>query len=181
MKIFLNDNYKGSVLLLDTPLVQEFALDFLFTRDDVVKIIPVSYYKGTKYDDVYISEIQSSLGYITHPSVNKNFSIRGNRYSYTYSSGKYEKSILGYDMVKKLNEGKAVAKTIWRAYHKNGRLACKVEYYDGKLINIISYFDIKGNALEKGSIKNGNGTVKEYDENGKLIKETTFSKGEIIE
>lgn len=76
MEIYLNNNYKGTVQLKDTPVVQEFALDVLFTRNDVIKLVPKSYYKGTKNSDICISEIQSNLGKITHPNLNKKYVVR---------------------------------------------------------------------------------------------------------
>lgn len=76
LKIFLNDTYKGTVLLQDTPLIQEFAIDFTFTKDDTVKLIPISCYKGSKYNDICISEIQSSLSQTAHPSINKKYNVR---------------------------------------------------------------------------------------------------------
>jgi len=75
MKIFLNEKYRGTVLLQDTPLVQCFELDILFTRNDIIKLIPINYYKGTKYDDICISEIQSNLGTIAFSSLNKKYVI----------------------------------------------------------------------------------------------------------
>lgn len=33
------------------------------------------YYAGTKYINIFISEIQSNLGYITHPSLNEKYVI----------------------------------------------------------------------------------------------------------
>lgn len=76
MKVFINNNYKNTVMLKDTPLVQEFILDFIFYKNDVIKLIPISYYKGSTYTDICISEIQSSLADITHPSLNKKYVIR---------------------------------------------------------------------------------------------------------
>ncbi|MEE9406960.1 MAG: hypothetical protein V3V28_02675 [Polaribacter sp.] len=75
LKVFLNKDYKETIKLLDTPLVQEFALDFTFSKNDTVKLIPISYYKGTIYDDICISEIQSSLAHITHSSINKKYKV----------------------------------------------------------------------------------------------------------
>lgn len=87
-KVFLNDNFQGSVELLDTPLVQEFNLDFIFTKNDVVTLIPINYYKGTKYNDVCISEIQSSLSQITHFTINKKYNVRELRDSFSINRNK---------------------------------------------------------------------------------------------
>lgn len=76
LKVFLNNKYTGTVRLQDIPLVQYFELDILFKRDDTIKLVPLDYYKGTKYDNFCISEIQSSLGYIAHPSINKKYKVQ---------------------------------------------------------------------------------------------------------
>ena len=75
MKLYLNNKYKGNIHLKNTPLVQEFTLDFIFSKNDTIKLIPFSYYQGTKYNDICISEIQSSLAHITHPSINKKYKV----------------------------------------------------------------------------------------------------------
>jgi len=75
MDIFLNNNYKGTVQLLDTPIAQEFEIDIVFFKNDVIKLIPKSYYTGTKYDDICISEIQTNLGAITHSSLNEKYEV----------------------------------------------------------------------------------------------------------
>lgn len=75
LNVFLNNTLKGTIALLDTPLIQEFHLDFMFTKNDVVKLVPITFYKGTIYDDICISEIQSSLAQITHPSINKKYKV----------------------------------------------------------------------------------------------------------
>lgn len=76
MEIYLNNNYKNTILLQNTPLIQEFAVDMVFTKNDVIKLVPVLYYKGTTYNDICISEIQSSLAEITHLSLNEKYKIR---------------------------------------------------------------------------------------------------------
>lgn len=87
-KVLLNDNFQGIVELLDTPMVQEFNLDFIFTKNDVVTLIPINYYKGTKYNDVCISEIQSSLSQITHFNINKKYNVRELRDSFSINRNK---------------------------------------------------------------------------------------------
>ncbi len=75
MDFFLNDTYVVTVSLLDTPLVQEFEVDILFTKNDKITLKPTSFYRGSKYDDVCISEIQTSLSKITHFSINKKYNV----------------------------------------------------------------------------------------------------------
>ena len=71
MNIYINHKFIQSVILLDTPLVQEFSVNSLFKINDTITLEPVTFYKGTKYDDVCISEIQTNLGNIALPSLNK--------------------------------------------------------------------------------------------------------------
>lgn len=73
--VFLDDNYVSTVLLKDTPLVQEFMLDITFYRNSIIKLIPVSYFKGSTTDDICISEIQSSLAHTTYSSINEKYVI----------------------------------------------------------------------------------------------------------
>ena len=75
LEICINNTYMTTVQLKDSPLVQEFSVDFIFSKNDVVKLTPITYYKGTKYNDICISEIQSSLAGITAPSLNKKYVI----------------------------------------------------------------------------------------------------------
>jgi len=44
-------------------------------------------------------------------------------------------------------------------------------------MNIIHCFDIKGNKLDKGTLKDGTGIIKDYDKNGKFLSETKFIDG----
>ena len=67
---------QGTVTLLDTPLIQQFEMDFSFFKDDEVTLVPISFYNGSKYDDICISEIQSSLSKITHPSINQKYKVQ---------------------------------------------------------------------------------------------------------
>ena len=63
-------------MLQDIPLIQEFNANFPFFKNDIIKLVPISYYEGSKYNDVCISEIQSSLAHITYPNLNKRYVLR---------------------------------------------------------------------------------------------------------
>ena len=65
----------------------------------------------------------------------------------------------------------------WKYYHKNGRLWTDRQYKNGKLMEILSNCNSHGNPLDAGTLKNGNGTVKVYDESGKLLETLYFKNG----
>ena len=52
---------------------------------------------------------------------------------------------------------------LWKWYHKNGKLYTERFYDDGKLMEIKSCFDKKGNEINCGKIVNGNGTMIFHD------------------
>jgi antitoxin component YwqK of YwqJK toxin-antitoxin module len=54
-------------------------------------------------------------------------------------------------------------------YHQNGNMWTERIYVDGMLWNVAVNMDANGNKLDKGTIKDGNGTVNQYDESGKLV------------
>ena len=63
-------------------------------------------------------------------------------------------------------------------FHDNGNLWTERIYKEGKLWEVISNFDINGNPLDKGTITQGNGTVKVYDEKGNIIESINYVNGE---
>jgi antitoxin component YwqK of YwqJK toxin-antitoxin module len=44
-------------------------------------------------------------------------------------------------------------------------------------MEILSCFDGNGNLLDKGTLKNGNGTINKFDIDGTLIKEVNYVDG----
>ena len=69
-------------------------------------------------------------------------------------------------------------------YYKNGQLKLSVLYkysekgdFGGLRWEVLSMFDIDGNSLEKGTLKDGNGTWKTYDKNGKLESIKSYTNG----
>ena len=66
----------------------------------------------------------------------------------------------------------------WKLYHKNKSLYQVRLWENGKLMEIISCFDNIGQALDMGTLINGNGTLNEYDDTGKLTKVKTYKNGE---
>lgn len=62
-------------------------------------------------------------------------------------------------------------------FHNNGMLKQHLEYRDGRLYNIVAYYDQDGRILDAGTFCNGEGIVNVYSANGKLIKMHTYTNG----
>ena len=75
LNVYINNQYIQSVILLDLPLVQEFTVNAVFKTGDNITLEPKTYYKGTKYDDICISEIQTNLGKTALSSLNKKYNL----------------------------------------------------------------------------------------------------------
>ena len=65
----------------------------------------------------------------------------------------------------------------WKTYHENGQTFKTELFKDGKLMDIISYFDKDGYNLGRGSFRNGNGVLYEYDKDGTFIKTIIYLDG----
>lgn len=75
MDFYVNEIYQETVVLLDTPKVQELTVNAVFKTNDVITLIPKSYYQGSTYSDICISEIQTNLGKTALSSLNKKFNL----------------------------------------------------------------------------------------------------------
>ena len=75
LKVYVNNKYKETVTLLDTPLVQEFKVNAIFKTNDTITLEPKTYYKGSKYNDICISEIQTNLGETVLGSLNEKYPL----------------------------------------------------------------------------------------------------------
>jgi antitoxin component YwqK of YwqJK toxin-antitoxin module len=70
---------------------------------------------------------------------------------------------------------------IWTWYHANGVVFTKRHWDNGKLLNVLICSDSLANELDKGTIYNGNGTLKIYESNGDLIDVIEYKNGVIDE
>jgi antitoxin component YwqK of YwqJK toxin-antitoxin module len=64
-----------------------------------------------------------------------------------------------------------------KEFHSNGKLYYEAYYVRGRIWNIISMSDTTGKALDFGSFKNGNGTLKMYDEQGFFREQYQYVNG----
>ena len=71
VEIWRNGEHMCNCSLLDTPKIQIIKGNFSFYKNDVVKLVPISVWKGTKYEDVCLSALQMSLGYSANPELEK--------------------------------------------------------------------------------------------------------------
>lgn len=75
LNVYVNGQYIESITLIDTPLIQEFQVDAIFSATDSITLEPKTYYRGTEYSDVCISEIQTNLGRIALPDLNEKYDL----------------------------------------------------------------------------------------------------------
>ncbi len=69
----------------------------------------------------------------------------------------------------------------WTYYYDNGALKKVQSWKEGKLMEILSYVDAKGNSFDKGTLKYGSGTVKEYNSKGELISTIEYIYGKKLD
>jgi len=62
-------------------------------------------------------------------------------------------------------------------YHKNGQLWTERIYKNDLLLNVKCNYTKNGKLRDKGTLKDGNGTVKLYDEKDKIYTIITYKKG----
>ncbi|MBI6117690.1 toxin-antitoxin system YwqK family antitoxin [Salegentibacter maritimus] len=77
-----------------------------------------------------------------------------------------------------LVKGKRIGK--WQWYHENGNPFTERLWENGSLKEIIFSYDGSGNELDKGTLKNGNGSMKLYDIDGKLLDVINYRNGHIV-
>jgi antitoxin component YwqK of YwqJK toxin-antitoxin module len=69
----------------------------------------------------------------------------------------------------------------WTSYYDKYQIEKEELWSEGKLMEVISFFDDNGNVLARGTLKNGNGTVKKYNSDSKLIKTVEYIYGEVFD
>lgn len=68
----------------------------------------------------------------------------------------------------------------YKYYYSNGQLWIEKEYENGLLMNVIGSFDNLGNPRDHGTIKDGNGTINYYTEEGQLYNIQIVENGVIV-
>jgi antitoxin component YwqK of YwqJK toxin-antitoxin module len=68
----------------------------------------------------------------------------------------------------------------YQYYYESGQIWIEKEYKDNLLWNVSFSYDSAGKSLDKGTLKDGNGTVRYYDEKGKLYSIEYYEKGQKV-
>ena len=68
----------------------------------------------------------------------------------------------------------------YQYFHSNGNLWTERIYNMGRLWEVVSNFDLYGNSKDPGTLKNGNGVLFIYDENGNLIAKKSYKSGQAL-
>jgi hypothetical protein len=71
IEIWKNGEHMCNCSLLDTPKIQIIKGNFTFYKNDVIKLVPISVWPGSKYEDVCLSALQMSLGYSANSDLDK--------------------------------------------------------------------------------------------------------------
>ncbi|MBU0766022.1 MAG: hypothetical protein KJ607_14450 [Bacteroidetes bacterium] len=68
----------------------------------------------------------------------------------------------------------------YKYYYEDGKLWTERVYSRGKLINITGNYDSQGNSKDPGTLKDGNGTVIQYDIKGKEVAVHNYKDGRLV-
>ncbi len=92
------------------------------------------------------------------------------------NGGKFTSIIPSKLIIEELKKAKNI-EYISEEFYKNGNLWQGVIKQNEKIIEVLYNYDKKGILQDKGTLKNGNGTIKYYDEDGRFIREIEFKNG----
>jgi len=129
-----------------------------------IHFLDLSYYKGKRESTVFYKN-----GNLKELGKYKNGSATG-KWKFYHENG----NLSG---VGKYKNGDHTGE--WKFYYDNGQLKNIYLRDNGKLMEFISCFNRNGKPLDKGTLLNGNGTVRFYDNSGKFLETKTFLNGKI--
>ena len=115
----------------------------------------------------------------------KKFYKNGNVMSLSYYDGftpvgKWTEYYENGKVLKEFNHENGKPNGVCKYYYDNGQLWTERILKDSENWTVISNFDKKGNPLDAGTLKNGNGTLKLYNEQGELTNTLTYENGKEI-
>lgn len=89
-------------------------------------------------------------------------------------------AIVPASIVKKELESASAFSGIIDYTYRNGKPWSKVEVKNGIPVKVFYNYDLYGNEQDKGNLKEGNGTLNIYSEDGKLVEVRTYKNGRMI-
>lgn len=103
------------------------------------------------------------------------------KYTVLYAAGIREGRAIKYYENGQLNEWSTYKadslQGAYRYYYPDGKLWTERIYENGRLLNVTKLYGKDGNDLEKGTLKDGDGTVNFYSEEGKIYLTQTYKNG----
>lgn len=129
------------------------------------KIYGTRLYKNGLKDGKHIYIYSNGKIELEHNFIN---GIKDGLYQLNYSNGNIQEKF-NYKMGKE--DG------LYQYFYENGQLWIEKTYENGLLLNVNGSYTKDGNLRDKGTIKNGNGTVIHYTEEGKIYAILTFQNG----
>jgi uncharacterized protein len=67
--------------------------------------------------------------------------------------------------------------SVWTTYYQNGQIHSVERYQLGRLSNVLSMYDTKGDKIDFGKFKNGDGELIRYHSNSKIASKGNFTDG----
>lgn len=137
------------------------------------------------YSKYFEGVIESKCNYIKGTDTKEGLCITFNRHGDTltksvYSKGKLNGKQLSYmnnNIVSVENYKNNELDGLVKTFFANGKPKYEVVYKSGLLWNVNFIYDDRGNKLDKGSFKDGNGILKVYYGNGKLKDKGLMKNG----
>ncbi len=139
--------------------------DFWIDGKTVLK--EVEYFNGST---TYISRDFYKSGKLAAEIPFKNKLLNGNGKKY-YEDGK---------LMEDVNLLNGVFDGIYKYYHPAGLLWIQKVYKGGKAWEVVSNYTADGKLRDPGTLKNGNGTVLYYDEDGNIREVETYYNGQLV-
>lgn len=165
---------------------------------DALSLIGASYYsKGDVQNAKIFFEEALNFGFNVPQNLMTELGIKKKKdrvieYKTHYDNGNLKKVEYydGFTPVGKLTEYYENGEVLKKYHYENGKPNGSCKYYfdngqlwteriikDGNNWTVISNFDKNGNPLDPGTLKNGNGTMKLYNEQGELTEIITYKDG----
>lgn len=127
----------------------------------------LEYFNGTK-------------NFIVREYDKENFLTAEATYENGILNGRFRRFYRNGVLKEELNAKNGTFEGVGKYYYSNGQLWTERIYKDGEIWSVLSNYDSNGKPREGGNLKNGNGTLFLYNEDGRLREVITYINGKVI-